>query len=42
MVPAWDQIQQKLLDSLNNIALKGADQNATLIQLNQDVASLQK
>ncbi len=42
VVPAWDQIQQKLLDSLNNIALKGADQNATLIQLNQDVASLQK
>lgn len=42
VVPAWDQIQKKLLDSLNNIALKGADPNATLAQLNQDVASLQR
>jgi multiple sugar transport system substrate-binding protein len=39
---SWDQASQKMLAALNNIALKGADKQATLTQLNQDVASLQK
>jgi hypothetical protein len=31
-----------MLASLNEIALKGADSQATLAKLNQDVADLQK
>jgi len=42
VVPAWDKISSKMLDSLNNMVLKGADQTSTLTQLNADVASLQK
>src|SRR6266540_80437 len=42
VLPAWDKISKELLDSLNTIALKGADPTATLAKLNQDVANLQK
>jgi hypothetical protein len=38
VVAAWDPIGQKMLASLNEIALKGADSQATLAKLNQDVA----
>ena len=41
LVPAWDKISSKMLDGVNSIVLKGADENATLTQLNTDVASLQ-
>jgi multiple sugar transport system substrate-binding protein len=41
LVPKWDKISQALLDSLNSIVLKGADENSTLAKLNQTVASLQ-
>jgi multiple sugar transport system substrate-binding protein len=41
LVSKWDKISQALLDSLNSIALKGADENATLAALNQTVTSLQ-
>jgi multiple sugar transport system substrate-binding protein len=41
LVPKWDKISQALLDSLNSIVLKGADETATLTKLNQTVASLQ-
>ncbi|HEY1419212.1 MAG TPA: extracellular solute-binding protein [Candidatus Dormibacteraeota bacterium] len=41
LVPKWDKISQALLDSLNSIVLKGADENSTLTKLNQTVASLQ-
>jgi multiple sugar transport system substrate-binding protein len=42
LVPAWGQISSAMLDALNNIVLKGADENSTLAQLNQQVAALQK
>lgn len=42
LVPAWDKISQSLLDSLNSIALQGADEQSTLAKLNQTVASLQQ
>jgi multiple sugar transport system substrate-binding protein len=38
----FDPISQKMLDALNQIALKGANEQATLAKLNQDVAGLQK
>lgn len=41
LAPKWDQISQSLLDALNGVALKHADQPATLAKLNQTVASLQ-
>lgn len=42
IVPAWDKISSTMLDALNNIVLKGADRQATLAKLHQDVAELQK
>lgn len=42
IVAAWDQVGQKMLAALNEIALKGADKQATLDKLYQDVADLQK
>ena len=42
LVPAWGKISSTMLDALNSIVLKGADQNSTLAQLNQQVAALQK
>lgn len=41
LVPAWDKISTEMLTDLNKIVLSGADQNATLNQLNQNVAGLQ-
>ena len=41
LVAKWDKISQALLDSLNSIVLKGADETSTLAKLNQTVASLQ-
>ena len=41
LVPKWDKISQALLDSLNSIVLKGADESSTLASLNQTVSSLQ-
>jgi multiple sugar transport system substrate-binding protein len=41
LVPKWDKISQTLLDSLNSIALKGADETSTLATLNKTVSSLQ-
>ncbi len=41
LVAKWDKISQALLDSLNSIVLKGADQTSTLAKLNQTVSSLQ-
>ena len=41
LVPKWDKISQALLDSLNSIVLKGADETSTLAKLNQTVSSLQ-
>lgn len=41
LVPAWDKIQTDMLNDLNKIVLSGADENATLSQLNRDVAGLQ-
>jgi multiple sugar transport system substrate-binding protein len=42
LVPAWGQISSAMLDALNSIVLKGADEKTTLAQLNQKVASLQR
>jgi len=42
LVPAWGKISSAMLDALNSIVLKGADENSTLAQLNQQVAALQK
>jgi multiple sugar transport system substrate-binding protein len=42
VIPSWDPISQKMLASLNEIALKGADPKATLAKLNKDVTDLQK
>lgn len=42
LVPAWGKISQAMLDALNSIVLKGADETSTLAQLNQQVAALQK
>ncbi|NJP35385.1 extracellular solute-binding protein [Micromonospora thermarum] len=39
---AWDPIGQKMLAALNEIALKGANPDATLAKLHQDVNDLQK
>jgi multiple sugar transport system substrate-binding protein len=41
LVPKWDKISQAMLDALNSIVLKGADENSTLAALNQTVSSLQ-
>ncbi len=41
LAPKWDKISQALLDSLNSIALKGADETSTLANLNKTVNSLQ-
>jgi len=41
LVPKWDKISQALLDSLNSIVLKGADETSTLSTLNATVSSLQ-
>ena len=41
LVPKWDKISGAMLDALNSIVLKGADENATLAALNQTVSSLQ-
>ena len=41
LVPKWDKISQALLDSLNSIVLKGADQTKTMATLNATVSSLQ-
>ncbi len=41
LVPKWDKISQALLDSLNSIVLKGADETSTLATLNATVSSLQ-
>ena len=42
LVPAWDAISNDMLTAVNKIALAGANQTATLDQLNQTVAGLQK
>lgn len=42
LVPSWGQISQAMLDALNSIVLKGADETSTLAQLNHQVAALQK
>src|SRR5258705_109354 len=42
LVPPWGKIGSTMLDALNSIVLKGADENSTLAQLNQQVAALQK
>lgn len=41
LVSKWDKIGGTLLDSLNSIVLKGADQTSTLANLHKTVASLQ-
>jgi multiple sugar transport system substrate-binding protein len=41
LVPKWDKISQAMMDALNSIVLKGADENSTLAALNQTVSSLQ-
>jgi multiple sugar transport system substrate-binding protein len=41
LVPKWDKISQAMLDSLNSIVLKGADQSATLANLHKTVSGLQ-
>ncbi len=41
LVPKWDKISQAMLDALNSIVLKGADENSTLAALNTTVSSLQ-
>lgn len=41
LVPKWDKISQAMLDSLNSIVLKGADETSTLAALNATVSSLQ-
>ena len=42
IVPAWDQAGQKILAALNDIALKGADEQTRLATLDKEVADLQK
>jgi multiple sugar transport system substrate-binding protein len=41
LVPKWDKISQAMLDSLNSIVLKGADETSTLATLNSTVSNLQ-
>src|SRR5260370_20811741 len=41
LAPKWDKISQAMLDALNSIVLKGADENSTLAALNTTVSSLQ-
>ena len=41
LVPKWDKISGAMLDALNSIVLKGADESTTLATLNQTVSSLQ-
>src|SRR5258707_13404226 len=41
LVPKWDKISKAMLDALNSIVLKGADENSTLAALNTTVSSLQ-
>ncbi|GAA2031750.1 sugar ABC transporter substrate-binding protein [Catenulispora yoronensis] len=40
--PAWDKVDQDLLDSLNKMALQGADVTQTLAKLAQDAQEQQK
>ncbi len=42
LVPAWDKVSAEILKSLNEIVLNGADKEATLTQLNETVADLQR
>lgn len=42
LAPAWGQISTAMLNALNSIVLKGADEKKTLAELNQQVAALQK
>ena len=42
LVPQWNEISTDLLNALNSIVLKGADENTALAQLNQQVAAAQK
>ncbi|HVA86075.1 MAG TPA: extracellular solute-binding protein [Candidatus Saccharimonadales bacterium] len=42
LVANWNQIATDLLNSLNSIALQGADETTTLSKLNETVAGLQK
>src|SRR5260370_10006804 len=41
LVPKWGKFSQALLDSLNSIVLKGADESSTLPTLNSTVSNLQ-
>jgi multiple sugar transport system substrate-binding protein len=41
LVPKWDKISSALLDALNTIVLKGADESSTLAKLNATVSGLQ-
>jgi multiple sugar transport system substrate-binding protein len=42
LVPAWNKIAGDLLDTLNSVALKGADADNALATLNQEVAAAQQ
>ena len=42
VVPNWGKMNQAMLDALNSIALKGADETSTLAKLNQSIASMQQ
>lgn len=42
LVPAWNKISGYLLDTLNSVALKGANANSALATLNQEVAAAQQ
>lgn len=42
LVPQWNEISTDLLNTLNSIVLKGADEKTALAQLNQRVAAVQK
>ncbi|WP_405770731.1 extracellular solute-binding protein [Streptomyces sp. NBC_00080] len=42
LAPQWDKISQSLLDSLNSVALKGADKSSALAGLDKAVAQAQQ
>lgn len=42
LVPAWNKIAGDLLDTLNSVALKGANADSALSTLNQEVAAAQQ
>jgi multiple sugar transport system substrate-binding protein len=42
LVPQWNEISTDMLNALNSIVLKGADENTALATLNQQVAAAQK